>query len=434
MVVRGALWIGLFLGVAVVPLVFAVIGAPVPGRGFATEFSAALGFVGLALMGLEFALVARFRAVAAPFGTDALVQFHRQIGLVGLVFVLAHVAISAPWGLVVRPFAASTPDRVRWALLATVALLVLVAVSLWRKRLRMSYEVWHVLHAALAVVVVVAALMHALLVGHYLDTIWKQALWTVMAASFIALLAWVRIGKPLMLRRRPWRIDTVTPERGATTTLTLRANGHPGLRFAPGQYAWFAIGSSAFSITKHPFSLSSSAETHDVIEVSIKALGDFTATVADLAPGTTVYLDGPHGVFSPDLYEGPGFCLIAGGVGITPVVSILRTFADRGDRRPVLACIGNRREEEITFRAELHRLAGRLDLTVVHVLEQPPPGWTGETGRISTDVLRRHLPTGYRRWQFFVCGPDPMMDAMEDALVELRVPAPRVHTERFGWV
>jgi predicted ferric reductase len=434
LVIRGALWIGVFIGVAVAPLVFAAIGVSGTGRGFATEFSVALGFVGLALMGLEFALVARFRAVAAPFGSDALVQFHRQIGLVGLAFVLTHVAISAPWEKVVRLFAADTPSRVRFGVAATVALLALIASSLWRKRLRLSYEVWHVLHAVLAVVAIAAALTHVLLVDYYINSVWKRALWIVMSAAFITLLVWVRIGKPVMLWRRAWTIERVRPERGQTTTLTLRADGHRGLRFAPGQYAWFAIGRSPFSVTKHPFSFSSSGESGGVVEVSIKALGDFSSTVAALDVGTKAYIDGPHGVFSPDLYEGPGFCLLAGGVGITPMVSILRAFADRGDQRPVLACIANRSWDEVTFREELDSLAGRLDLQVVHAIGEPPPGWTGETGRIDEDMLRRHLPPGYQRWQFFVCGANPMMDAMEDALVALGVPSERIHTERFDWV
>ncbi len=434
LIVRGAMWIGLYLGVAVAPLVFAVVDISVPGRGFATEFSAALGFVGLALMGLEFALVARFRAVAAPFGTDALVQFHREIGLVGLAFVVAHVAISAPWDLVIRLFADDTPARVRWAVLATVALLALIASSLWRKRLRLSYEAWHLLHAVLAVVVVVAALMHVLLVDYYLSSTWKQALWILMSGAFVSLVLWVRIGKPLVQRRRPWTVEEVTAERGQTTTLTLRATGHDGFRFAPGQYGWFAIGRSSFSMTKHPFSFSSNGDADGVVAVSIKSLGDFTSTVADLDVGTTVYIDGPHGVFSPDLYQGPGFGLIAGGVGITPMVSILRTLAERGDRRPVVAYIGNRTWEQITFREELDELAGRLDLTLVHALNQAPSGWTGETGRIDQHLLQRHLPAGYERWQFFVCAANPMMDAMEDALVALGVPPGHIHTERFDWV
>jgi ferredoxin-NADP reductase len=72
-----------------------------------------------------------------------------------------------------------------------------------------------------------------------------------------------------------------------------------------------------------------------------------------------------------------------------------------------------------------------MNLNVVHVLQRPPGNWTGETGYVTPELLVRHLPRGYRRFQFFICGPVPMMDAAETAPVELGVPAERVHTERF---
>ena len=434
LVVRGALWIGVFLGVTLAPLVFAVIGVSGPGRGFWTEFSAALGFIGLSLMGLEFALVARFRSVAAPFGSDSLVQFHRAVGLVALSLIAVHVFISAPWDLVIRPFDADTPARVRWALLATLALLALIGSSMWRTRLRLSYERWQVLHALLAVTVIVSSLMHALLVDYYLNTTWKRLLWIAMVAAFAAVLVWVRIAKPALMWQKPWTVEQVTAERGDTTTLTLRSDGHEGFDFLPGQYAWFAIGRSPFALTKHPFSFSSSSEAEGTVQVSIKSLGDFTSTVSDLEVGTKVYIDGPHGVFSPDLYEGPGFGLIAGGVGITPTMSILRTLADRDDRRPVVAFVANGSWDDATFREELELHGERESVTIVHTVNETPEGWTGETGRIDAEMLRRHLPQRYQRWQYFICGPDPMMDAMELALETIDVPPTRVHTERFGWV
>jgi predicted ferric reductase len=206
-----------------------------------------------------------------------------------------------------------------------------------------------------------------------------------------------------------------------------------GFRFEPGQFAWFAIGRSPFSLTQHPFSFSSSAEREEV-EVAVKALGDFTSGVHALEPGTTVYVDGPHGVFSMDQDEGPGFGFLAGGVGIAGLISMVRTMADRGDVRPAVLVYANRDWEGVAFREELEALQGRLDLTVVHVLEHPPEGWTGESGYVTADVLQRHLPPGYRRFQYFICGPDPMMDAAEAALVQLGVPAERVHTERFDMV
>jgi len=433
-VVRGIAWLGVFIGICVAPLVFALVSTNQPGQGFWTDFSVALGFVGLALMGIEFALVARVKTIAEPFGTDAVIDFHRQIGYTGLLFVVIHVAISADWSQA-NPFTPSnTPARVWFGGIAAAALVVLVATSVWRQRLRLSYEVWQILHAVLAVVAIVAALVHVLLVNYYVDSLWKQVLWAIMTAAFVWLLVWVRLLRPLQIRRRPWTVERVTPERDRTTVLTLRPVGHDGMRFEPGQFAWITVGRSPFSVTSHPFSFCSSAELDGSVEVAIKDAGDFSAGVATVKPGTEVYLDGPHGVFSIDQYEGAGFCLIAGGVGIAPALSMLETLADRADVRPVVLFAGNRNWDSIILRDRINRLATRLNLTAVHVLEEPPPDWPGETGYIDADILARYLPTSFRRFQYFACGPTPMLAAVETALVGIGAPADRIHTERFDWV
>jgi predicted ferric reductase len=114
--------------------------------------------------------VARVKTVAEPFGTDALVDFHRQIGYAGLAFVLIHVALSADWSQVKSPTPAETPARVWFGAVAAAALMILVATSVWRRLMRLSYEVWQILHAVLAVIAVVTALVHVLLVNYYVDT------------------------------------------------------------------------------------------------------------------------------------------------------------------------------------------------------------------------------------------------------------------------
>jgi predicted ferric reductase len=427
--VRAVFWVVAYVGAVLSPLVFAVIGGSQPDHDFWTSFSVALGFTGLAMMGLEFVLVARFRAVAAPFGQDALLQFHRQIGYAGLAFILVHFAISAHWDEVTPAKAVAAPLLVWFGMAALAALVVLIVSSVWRRRLRLSYEAWHLIHTVLAVVLVVGALLHILFVNEYVSSLWKQLLWGLMSAAFVGLLVWVRLVKPQ--KARPWRLERVIAERGETTTLVLKPPFE--FRFEPGQFAWFAIGRSPFSLTQHPFSFSSSAERGEV-ELAVKALGDFTSKVGELEPGTTVYVDGPHGVFSTDQDEGPGFGLLAGGVGIAGLISMLRTLADRGDVRPVLLFYANGDWDGVAFREELEELKARLSLTVVHVLERPPEPWEGETGYLTAEILARHLPPGFRRFQFFICGPDPMMDAAEAALIELGVPAERVHTERFDMV
>jgi ferredoxin-NADP reductase len=121
-------------------------------------------------------------------------------------------------------------------------------------------------------------------------------------------------------------------------------------------------------------------------------------------------------------------------VGIAPILAMLRTLADRGDRRPLILFYGNRVWERAAFREELEQLQQRLDLKVVHVLQEPPADWTGECGFVTEDVLMRHLPVTRHRFEYFLCGPTPMTQAAERALGALGVPAARVHSEIFDWV
>jgi ferredoxin-NADP reductase len=113
---------------------------------------------------------------------------------------------------------------------------------------------------------------------------------------------------------------------------------------------------------------------------------------------------------------------------------MLRPLAARGDRRPVLLLYGARSEGDLALREGIEALLPRLDLRVVYVLEDPPPGWSGETGYVDAAVLRRHLPAGHARMQYFVCGPPPLMDAMDRLLPGLGIPADRIHAERFDLV
>ena len=152
--------------------------------------------------------------------------------------------------------------------------------------------------------------------------------------------------------------------------------------------------------------------------------------------GARAWVDGPHGVFTIDREEGAGYGLIGGGVGITPLRSMVLAMEERGDVRPVVLFYGAASEDDLTFDDELAELDRRMDnLTVVRVLSKPGDDWTGERGYVDEEVLKRHLPEKlFTRFQFFICGPNPLMDAMEKALPKIGVPHERVHTERFDMV
>ena len=434
--VRGAAWVAIYLLFILAPLFALLAGSLPPARDFWTEFAIALGYSGLAMMGLQFGLTARFRYVTEPWGEDVIYHFHRQISLMAVGLVVAHALIIfatqpellAPLNVIQAPWSA------RLAVLSIVAVIALVVTALWRVRLKISYEMWHVTHIALAVVAITAGILHMVGSGFYLVVPGKRALWIGLTIFWIGLLLYVRIVKPLFMLRRPYRVSEVRKERGDTSTLVMRPDGHPGFRFSPGQFGWLTLSGSPFKITGHPFSFSSSAAVTDGrVEMSIRNLGDFTSAIDKVPVGQRVYLDGPYGAFTignpADMHV-----LIAGGVGVTPMMSMIRTLADRSDTRPVILLYGSRDWESITFREELEALKARLNLTVVHVLANPSAGWTGEQGFITADVFKRHLPPPYADHEYFICGPDVMMDAIEKALGEMNVPLSKYHSERYSFV
>lgn len=433
---RGALWLLFYLLFIFAPLLALLAGSWPPERGFWTEFSVALGYSGLAMMGLQFGITARFRFVTEPWGEDVIYHFHRQISLAAMGLVVAHPLIL----LAVRPqlFALPSLDELSWgaifAVLSLSSLVALVVTALWRTKLRIPYEAWHISHIVLALAAVAGGLLHMMAWGFYLTDPWKRALWVGLVAFWIGLLLYVRLVKPLFMLRRPYRVAQVRQERGDTTTLVMQPDGHAGFRFRPGQFGWLTVWTGPFRITGHPFSFSSSAEAADGrVEMSIRNLGDFTAAIPRVSAGQRVYLDGPYGAFTignpADMHV-----LIAGGIGITPMMSMIRTLADRRDPRPVILIYGNKDWESVTFREDLAALSGHLDLKVVHVLTEPPPGWTGEHGRITAELLMRHLPPPYEAHEYFICGPGVMMDAMERALHQLGVPMTKYHSERYSFV
>jgi predicted ferric reductase len=433
---RAGLWIGLYVLLALWPLLL-LLAAPAPHGGLAEELGSALGFLAISLMAMQFLLSARFEWMAPPFGTDLVYAFHRNITITVLVFALLHpvVLFGTSLGMALGwlvPGAA--PWEIAPGVWATWALLALAVASWLRRRLRLTYQAWRWSHGPLATAAVLLGIWHALLAGRLLSRPVVRWLWLAWTLGWVALILWVRVIKPLGLRRRPWTIREVRPEPGEAVTLVLEPEGHQGFRFRCGQFAWLTVGASPFAAREHPFSFASSALAAPRIELTIKAVGAFTRGLLTVSPGQRAYLDGPFGSMSVDAFpDADGYVFIAGGSGMVPCMSMLRTLADRGDRRPHLVIFGSSELSRTLFKDQLQALTTRLDLRVVHVLERPPPGWRGEQGHLTQAMLDRWLPHGGRH-AYFVCGPAPMMDLAETALARLGVPLSDLHAERFDLV
>jgi predicted ferric reductase len=420
--------------VVLVPTALSLFVASPPARTWAVELSVALGYVALALFALQFASTGRIGRLATPFGMDGTMRLHRWLGCVAALFVLTHVVLI----LWLEPANWSYFDpRVNWpralALPAgLLALALVVGLPFVRGRLGFDHGWWRLTHGVLALVVVAVGTAHVILVGHHTNQLWKQALWVVLALAAFGLLVELRLLRPRRMRRRPWRLVGVESAGGRTWTLRLRAEGHGGLCFRPGQFVWLTVAESPYDLEQHPFSMTSSADRPEELSFAIKELGDFTSTVGGLKPGSRAWIDGPYGSFELPRDPKQPIVWLAGGIGIAPFLSMLRTLADRGERRPLRLVYGAGSLKTLVYHRELEELFARTGGSYVPVLEEPPEDWQGERGRVDTALVDKLLTSEERAHaRVYACGPGPMLDALERELGRLGIGPRRRWVEHF---
>jgi len=432
-----ARWLTLYAALVLLPLGIALVNPRPSQRELAVEFGVSLGFIAFALLGLQFVLTARFPKLAAPFGLDALLHFHRVVGLLAFAAVLAHVVLlilaRRDFLQFLNPFDGFS-NFIRAAALWTAlsALTLLVVLTLRRRQLRVPYQWWRISHGLLALIVLAIAVIHIARVQHYSAELWKLALWAGLAALAAALLGWTRVVRPIRQLRRPYEVVEVRHEVDRVWTMILEPRGHAGMQFQGGQFAWLILAQEPWHVDAHPFSFSSSSAVTGRVEFTIKELGDFTAGIGDVQSGVVAYLDGPYGNFVLSERDA-GAVFVVGGVGVTPALSILRSMRDGGDSRPVWLVYGADTIDSVIRRDELAELSsdGRVRTTLV--IGDPPADWEGERGGVTREILERALPSpvtpGLR---YFVCGPEGRMETVESALRDIGVPKAAIRSERFN--
>lgn len=426
--------------VALAPLLLALIGGR-PAREFWRELAAALAMVGLAMLLLEFALSGRFRSVSGRVGIDVTMRIHQLAAWGVLLFLLVHPFLYAvprlgpdPMRAVAQLERMFTGPWYRSGVIAWAMLLAWVPMAMLRDRLPFRYEVWRASHGVGAALIASFGLHHTLTVGTHSSERWLAGYWAILTGLALLTLLYIYLIKPATQLRRPYRVVANRQVAERTWEVAVQPERGAAIEFLAGQFAWLNLGHSPFSLTEHPFSISSAPAERPRIAFTIKQSGDFTSGIGRVATGTRAWLDGPHGHFvvPPGAHEGLAF--IAGGVGFAPVMSILRQL--RAERRQLPGCIvyGNRIEAQILYREELEAIAAELDFDLYLVLSEPPPAWPVPMGELSAQTLDACLDRGRRsRWTYFVCGPPAMMNSVERSLLRFGVPGGRIIAERFKY-
>ena len=311
---------------------------------------------------------------------------------------------------------------------------MVVVTSIRAARRRLRYESWHLLHLY-AYAGVGLALPHQLWTGtDFIGSAVSTAYWwTLYAVSAGAVLAY-RIGLPVRrnLRHR-LVVERVVPEGPGLTSVHLTGRFLEKLPVRAGQFfQWRFLDGPGWS-RSHPYSLS--ATPHGgLLRITVKDLGDGSARVAGLAPGTKVLVEGPYGKLTSETYAGGPVTMLACGIGVTPLLSLLGELPYGPGQATLI--YRARSAAEIAFRDELEWFTARRGVRVVYLLGRRArrESWLPAQYADHADAAALTEIAPYvARSDVYICGPEEWARAARAAASQAGAPAERVHTELFSW-
>jgi predicted ferric reductase len=405
------------------------------------------GLVASVLLLVQVLLMARVPLLEAAFGQDRLARLHRLVGFTSFNLMLLHI-VTITWGYaagsLLRLPATLWDLSVNYAgmLLAvagTLCLCMVVVTSIRAARRRLRYESWHLLHLY-AYLGVGLALPHQLWTGQqFVSSPAKTVFWwTAWGMTAAAVVLW-RVGLPLWRNaRHQLRVSSVVPEAAGVVSVHVTGRRLNRLRAEPGQFfAWRFLGRAGMS-RANPYSLSAAPDGRS-LRITVRTVGDGSASLATLRPGTRVLVEGPYGRLSPRARSRRAVALIGAGVGITP----LRALAEGLDYAPGQAIVLHRYTTEPLFAPEFDALSRARGLQVLDLpgRRRSAESWLGsrlgDGARLPAQVddlaaLRHWVPDIAER-DVYVCGPAAWTALVERSLADAGLAPDHLHLETFAW-
>ena len=390
-----------------------------------------MGLTATILLLFQLLMVSRFKFLDKIFSLNRLYTVHRYNGIAILTLALLHgVSILAAGNFTFFPLEIRYWPEFLGISTAVVMLGIVISAN-WRQSLRMPYEFWRRTHQVVAPLSITAVCVHLLFVSETFESGLPR--WLAMGFASLNMLLIGRLWfRRLFHRPRLHEVVSITPAGQNAVAVTLAARNSPTLAYLPGQFAFIRPLSARLPREEHPFTIASSPIQSKLLQFVIGAKGDWTNQVDRLVVGDPVRVDGPYGVFSHIALADKGpVIMIAGGIGVTPMLSMLRYMADTGDTRSLLLIWSLRSKADMIFADEFESLQQRLANLRVELIFTRNDGPDKTMCRLDPTGLEHILEGWPRNASLFVCGPPAMMDTITNALKSIGFQASRIYTERF---
>jgi predicted ferric reductase len=384
----------------------------------------------VAMIGIAFA--ARTHRFERAIGLDRALLWHRWLGETAALLLIAHIvatviAYASRGGLgdAIRQLTGEE-QYMAMATVGALGMLLITFLSLGFIRRHLAYETWYFIHLLIYASLVLAFAHEIFLGSDFAFDPLARAFWIAVSVTVLLLVIISRWGKAIWSIARPLTVLAVTPLNDVAASIELGGRNVADLRAAAGQFALLRPLTPNLIWQPHPYSISAAPRV-DRIRFTIKALGGASELMTQLPVGTKVAIEGPYGTKIYEELRGSKLLLIAGGVGIAPVRSLLEDFEP--DAQPVVIYRA-RRAAEIVHYDELVDLAASRNGRIIPIVGRTRELRAGNP--FDPDVMRTLVPDVSQRVAV-VCGSQPMINAAYQCLRECGIEPEDIHFERIWW-
>ena len=402
------------------------------------------GFFGITaytLFNLEILLVSKNKFLDKYFGLDKLYRFHMFIAVVAIAFSYIHKLLNGER----ETFQSQLGENAFILFIAVGVFSILMMVNklffkfspldylrrFLNKNLKIKYQHKVLLHN-LMVVAIIFLVFHILLaysVKH--DLALELVLLLYFLVPFISYL-YNKIIKVYFSKKHKYVVSEVIKEANNIITLKFKPKFGKVFDYVPGQFLYVKINNPQVPGDEHPFTISSSPTEEGSVAITVKQLGDFSNNLDKVKVGDNAYIDGSYGSFSYlKKDKSDKLCFLAGGIGITPFLGMLRYIEAKDKNKSVKLIWGVRDESEIISKEELKNFDTTItDFEFIPVLSNDK-SYKGETGFIDQEKIKKYVKN-IAEYDFYICGPPIMLEVQIKNLKALGVSNKKIHYERFA--
>ncbi|MFA6602583.1 MAG: ferric reductase-like transmembrane domain-containing protein [Candidatus Shapirobacteria bacterium] len=385
-------------------------------------WSQGAALVGSIILVWTYVLSSRLAWLEDWFGAyDKLYRLHHTLGIMAFILIASH-----PISLAVRSLAnVEAALKYLWPihdlvwLVGWSGLMLMVALLFLTIVVKLPYQMWKLSHQLMGLVMVAAGL-HVFFISSDVARYWPLRVWmlgwiTVALSVFI----YLKLIYPRWGPKFKYRVKSVKIER-AVAELALEPMGK-NIKYQGGQFVFMSTQDAEIGSEEHPYSIAGVEGDH--IKLGIKMVGDYTKKLTKLRVGTEVTIRGPYGQLGNNFGFERGVVLVAGGIGITPMLGMLDCEAKNPKRRKIDLIYVVRNVSEAYGVSKLTKI--RLDNFKFEVWESE------KKGRIESKNIIEMVNNPIER-HYIICGAPGMMYQLRDGLVEVGVKPTRISFEDFA--